>query len=192
MVATSATRWPGREPAPWPATFVTGPAVDELETLVLAPDVRGAGIGSTLLDADRGSPRRGGPADRAIGVVPGNVRATALYAGAGSPDLADADALRPTGRTRPGGRPRAVASVAPDEVDALDALWLELHHHHQAVAPQLGPFVADGPSWQLVRALFVAAAGDGLLLRTGPAGRPVRRRLRGGGRATSRSGTTPG
>ena len=160
----------GPEPAPWPATFITGPAVEELQTLVLAPDVRGAGIGSTLLDAIEAARRAD---DRAIGVVPGNVRATALYERRGfSPTWLTLTRFgRPVERARAAAR-EPVASVAPDEVDALDALWLELHHHHRAVAPQLGPFVADGPSWQLVRALFVAAARDGLLLRTGPAAAP--------------------
>jgi ribosomal protein S18 acetylase RimI-like enzyme len=66
-----------------------------------------------------------------------------------------------------------VTAVTAHEVDALEPLWLELHHHHQAVAPLLGPFVADDESWELVRALFAAAAADGLLLRTGPATAPT-------------------
>jgi ribosomal protein S18 acetylase RimI-like enzyme len=43
----------------------------------------------------------------------------------------------------------------------LEALWLELHAHHQAVSPELGPFVSDGASWAVRRELYdeVLAAG---------------------------------
>ncbi len=161
----------GPEPAPWPATFVTAPTVEELQTLVVVPGDRGAGLGSALLDA---AEERRPAADQVIGVVPGNVRATALYERRG---------LVPTWLTLTRfGRPAepgpvavatGVADVAADEVDALRSLWLELHHHHQAVAPRLGPFVADAPSWQVVRHLFTIAAAAGLLLRTGPAEAPT-------------------
>ena len=33
------------------------------------------------------------------------------------------------------------------DIDRLEPLWLGLHAHHQRVAPQLAPFVADGLSW---------------------------------------------
>jgi ribosomal protein S18 acetylase RimI-like enzyme len=160
----------GPESAPWPATFVTGPTVEELQTVVVVPDARGAGVGSRLLDAlEELRPAD----DRAIGVVPGNVRATALYERRGF--VPTWLTLTRFGRspepTPPAGEP--VAAVAPDEVEALEALWLELHHHHQEVAPELGPFVGDAPSSVLVRELFAGAARDGLLLRTGPSVAPT-------------------
>ena len=161
----------GAEPAPWPATFVTGPRVEELQTLVVAPDGRGAGIGSALLDAVEELRPAG---DRAIGVLPQNVRATALYGRRGF--VPTWLTLTRFGRAPEPGPPSAaerVAAVAPDEVAALRDLWLELHHHHQAVAPQLGPFVADEDSWALVGALFARAADAELLLRTGPATAPT-------------------
>src|SRR4051812_9595635 len=157
----------GPEPAPWPATFATWPTVEELQTLVVVPGDRGAGLGSALLDA---AEERRPAADRVIGVVPGNVRATAFYERRGF--VPTWLTLTRFGRPpQPGPMPAAaeVADVAADEVDGLRALWLELHHHHRAVAPRLGPFVADAPSWQVVRHLFTIAAADGLLLRTGPA-----------------------
>jgi ribosomal protein S18 acetylase RimI-like enzyme len=161
----------GPEPAPWPATFVTAPEVQELQTLVLVPEARGRGIGSMLLDEIEATRPAG---DRAIGVIPGNVRAVGLYERRGF--VPTWLTLTRFGRPPEPGPVRAsepVAAVAADEVGSLEPLWLELHHHHQAVAPRLGPFVGDGPSWELVRALFTAAAGDGLLLRTGPAGAPT-------------------
>jgi ribosomal protein S18 acetylase RimI-like enzyme len=36
-----------------------------------------------------------------------------------------------------------------DDVAALRELWLELHHHHQEVAPQSGEFVGDEDSWEV-------------------------------------------
>ena len=36
-----------------------------------------------------------------------------------------------------------------DDVPALRALWLELHHHHAEVAPQSGEFVDDETSWRV-------------------------------------------
>jgi ribosomal protein S18 acetylase RimI-like enzyme len=36
-----------------------------------------------------------------------------------------------------------------DDVPALRELWLELHHHHQQVAPQSGEFVGDDESWRV-------------------------------------------
>jgi ribosomal protein S18 acetylase RimI-like enzyme len=36
----------------------------------------------------------------------------------------------------------------------LRPLWLELHAHHQGVAPELGPFVGDEASWQVRLALY--------------------------------------
>jgi ribosomal protein S18 acetylase RimI-like enzyme len=36
-----------------------------------------------------------------------------------------------------------------DDIPALRDLWLELHHHHQEVAPQSGEFVDDEESWRV-------------------------------------------
>ncbi len=58
-------------------------------------------------------------------------------------------------------------------METLAPLWHALHRHHQAVAPELGPFVAHDASWDAVRPLLAASADDGLLLRAGPADRPT-------------------
>jgi ribosomal protein S18 acetylase RimI-like enzyme len=62
-----------------------------------------------------------------------------------------------------------------DDVPALRALWLELHHHHAEVAPQSGEFVDDETSWRVRSASYrewladprsfvlLARAGDRLL-----------------------------
>ena len=71
------------------------------------------------------------------------------------------------------GVPLPIEPVAPAEVDALAPLWHSLHRHHRAVAPMLGPFVSRDASWEVVRELLAATARDGLVLRAGPAERPV-------------------
>jgi ribosomal protein S18 acetylase RimI-like enzyme len=43
----------------------------------------------------------------------------------------------------------AIERGGPDDVDSLQALWLELHHHHQEVAPQSGEFADDQSSWRV-------------------------------------------
>jgi ribosomal protein S18 acetylase RimI-like enzyme len=37
----------------------------------------------------------------------------------------------------------------PEDIGALRDLWLELHHHHAAVAPQSGEFADDESSWRV-------------------------------------------
>ena len=162
----------GRAPTHWQATFVTAPELDELVTLVVRPDARGSGVGSTLLDAVDARLDAAGSADRVIGVLPANRRAIDLYRRRG---------YEPTWLTltrfgrppRPAGPGIVVDPVAPGEIDGLRDLWLELHHHHQAVSPHLAPFIADGESWEIVRGLFAAAADEGQLLRVGPAAAPA-------------------
>jgi ribosomal protein S18 acetylase RimI-like enzyme len=41
-----------------------------------------------------------------------------------------------------------------DDVAALRELWLELHHHHAAVAPQSGEFTDDETSWPVRSASY--------------------------------------
>ena len=43
----------------------------------------------------------------------------------------------------------AIERGGADDVPALRELWLELHHHHQDVAPQSGEFVDDEESWRV-------------------------------------------
>ena len=162
----------GREATHWSATFVTAVDLDELVTLVVRPDTRGKGVGSALLDAVAARLDAAGSADRVIGVVPANAGAIELYRRRGfaptwltmtrfqRPPQIDASAAA------------TVDPVAPDEVDALESLWLELHHHHQAVAPHLGPYIPDAESWEIVRDLFREAAGQGHLVRVGPPDAP--------------------
>jgi hypothetical protein len=38
-----------------------------------------------------------------------------------------------------------------DALVELEPLWLVLHHHHQASAPELGPYVEDQASWRVRR-----------------------------------------
>jgi ribosomal protein S18 acetylase RimI-like enzyme len=41
-----------------------------------------------------------------------------------------------------------------DDVDALEGLWLQIHHHHQLVGPQSGTFVDDDASWRVRSACY--------------------------------------
>jgi ribosomal protein S18 acetylase RimI-like enzyme len=59
-----------------------------------------------------------------------------------------------------------------DGLPRLRPLWLELHAHHQAVAPELAPFVSDEASWPVRRALYEHALDSGgfaLVAREGDA-----------------------
>src|SRR6185436_16231280 len=54
----------------------------------------------------------------------------------------------------------------------LEPLWLELHAHHQAVSPDLAPFVSDAASWAVRRELYedvLAAGGFAFVARDGDA-----------------------
>jgi ribosomal protein S18 acetylase RimI-like enzyme len=162
----------GSEVTHWSATFVTAVSLDELVTLVVRPDARDKGVGSALLDAAEARLDAAGSVDRVIGVVPANVRAIELYRRRGfAPTW-----LTMTRFRRPpqvdAGAGAAVEPVAVGEVDALEALWLELHHHHQAVAPHLGPYIPDAKSWEIVRDLFREAAERDHIVRVGPSHAP--------------------
>jgi GNAT superfamily N-acetyltransferase len=48
-----------------------------------------------------------------------------------------------------------ITRAGAEALDRLRPLWLELHHHHQAVGgPALGPYVDDDASWSARRALY--------------------------------------
>jgi len=47
-----------------------------------------------------------------------------------------------------------IERVGPAETDRLEPLWLQLHSHHQEVAPELAPYVCDARSWSVRRALY--------------------------------------
>jgi ribosomal protein S18 acetylase RimI-like enzyme len=49
----------------------------------------------------------------------------------------------------------AITRAGTEAIDRLRPLWLELHHHHQAVGgEELGPYVDDATSWRSCRAMF--------------------------------------
>src|SRR6185436_15694220 len=64
------------------------------------------------------------------------------------------------GAARPGDGMR-LERVRADGVDRLRDLWLELHAHHQAVAPELAPYVDDDASWAVRRAFYADVLGHG-------------------------------
>ncbi|GAB5470728.1 MAG: hypothetical protein Kilf2KO_37580 [Rhodospirillales bacterium] len=157
-----------------PATFAADPKAAEIVALGVRPDRRARGVGKSLLHAV-------GEASAASGI--GTLVATV------APD--DTDGLRffssqsflpawtllarlgssPSNPQGPEGL--TVKAVLPAEVEDLRSLWLTLHRHHQSVAPELGPFVDEARSWDLIGALFRKAAESDLLLRMDEAGRAV-------------------
>jgi ribosomal protein S18 acetylase RimI-like enzyme len=162
------------EPAPWPATFAAGDEIAELLTLAVRPGLRGRGVGTRLLEAVFARFADEGRDDRVIGVIPGNARAAALYTRHGYvPTWLTLTRFGRPRATEPAARRAAVERVQPSEIDALAPLWHALHRHHQAVAPDLGPFVPHDASWTVVRPLLETAARDGLLLRAGPPATPL-------------------
>jgi ribosomal protein S18 acetylase RimI-like enzyme len=60
-------------------TWVTGRRVGEIESLSVLPDLRGAGIGSALLDGLERALANDGVTDLVLGVLPGNDAARRLY-----------------------------------------------------------------------------------------------------------------
>ena len=48
----------------------------------------------------------------------------------------------------------SIAGGGADDIAALRDLWLELHHHHQSVAPQSGEFTDDETSWAVRSASY--------------------------------------
>jgi ribosomal protein S18 acetylase RimI-like enzyme len=59
-----------------------------------------------------------------------------------------------------------ITRAGAEALDRLAPLWLELHHHHQAVGgPELGPYVDDATSWAARRELYAGfLAGEGFAL----------------------------
>jgi ribosomal protein S18 acetylase RimI-like enzyme len=65
----------------------------------------------------------------------------------------------------------AIRRAGAEVLDRLRPLWLELHHHHQAVGgAALGPYVGDDVSWAARRELygaFFAGGGFAVLAERG-------------------------
>jgi len=163
-----------KRPMQWNATFAIPSSLWELVTLFVVAEARGLGIGSKLLGAMDAFIARQDVRTTLIGAIPDNRAAVALYQARGYVPTW----LTLTRFQRPA--PAATTAYAidikvldPGEVEPLAPLWLALHHHHQAVSPNLGPFVADAASWPIIRELWAKSAGEGLLLAARDRGRTV-------------------
>jgi GNAT superfamily N-acetyltransferase len=163
-----------RQPMRWNATFARPPMEWEVLSVFVAPERRGCGLGSALLDAAEDVASTSHAAPLMIGVVPMNLRAVALYRARGfAPTWLILTRFR---RAAPANRPDRgiqVARLPVEDVASLQSLWLTLHHHHQAVAPGLGPFVGDAASWPIIEGLLKVSARDGLLFVAWRGGRPI-------------------
>ncbi|WP_395019830.1 GNAT family N-acetyltransferase [Dongia sp.] len=151
-------------PMQWNATFDVPATLWELVTITLRDDHRGRGIGGRMLAAMEEHIQASGVQSRLIGVIPDNRAAVALYRARGyrSTWLMLTRFQRPL-PVPPTVGGASIRSLPVDEVDRLKALWLALHHHHQAVSPELGPFVPDAVSWPVIRDLVAENAAHGLL-----------------------------
>jgi ribosomal protein S18 acetylase RimI-like enzyme len=63
----------------WTDTWVAADRMAEIETLVVAPELRGSGLGTRLLDAIDAELERQGIGEAIVGLVPGNEGARRLY-----------------------------------------------------------------------------------------------------------------
>jgi ribosomal protein S18 acetylase RimI-like enzyme len=161
-----------QRPMQWQATFPLPPQLWELVTLVVKPEYRNRGIGGALLDLFETRVAAAEFKTRLIGALPQNTRAISLYQ---SRDYVPAW-LTLTRFRRQAIIPDTVPDVridchVADDVSAYKALWLELHHHHQAVSPNLHPFLEDARSWPEIDPLLAESAGNGLLFIARVAGK---------------------
>jgi ribosomal protein S18 acetylase RimI-like enzyme len=53
-----------------------------------------------------------------------------------------------------------------DDLDVVEPLWVLVHHQHASSMPELAPYVSDGETWRVRRALYeeLLAKPDTLLL----------------------------
>jgi ribosomal protein S18 acetylase RimI-like enzyme len=159
-------------PMPWNATFALPATLWELVTIFVKGDRRGQGIGARLLAAMEDRIRIGEVKTRLIGVIPDNRTAVALYQARGyRPTWLMQTRFQRPAPPRPAPGPGVVRRLGVAEVERLEPLWLALHHHHQAVAPHLAPFVPDAVSWPIIGDLLVETAEEGLLFGAFVAGR---------------------
>ena len=154
-----------KRPMVWNATFAVPPTLWELVTVFVREDRRGQGVGAQLLAAMEERVQREETKTRLIGVIPDNKAAVALYKARGyRPTWLMLTRFQRPAPARVAASAIAIEPLNAAKVEALEPLWLALHHHHQAVSPHLGPFVPDSVSWPVIRALFAESAHERLLL----------------------------
>jgi len=159
-------------PMQWNATFAVPATLWELVTIFVQGDRRGQGVGARLLAAMEDRIRLSEVQTRLIGVIPDNRAAVALYQARGyRPTWLMQTRFQRPAPPSPAAAPHAIRRVPAGEVGRLEALWLALHHHHQAISPHLGPFVTDAVSWPIIRSLLIESAEDDLLFVAEEAGR---------------------
>ncbi|HEY7687766.1 MAG TPA: GNAT family N-acetyltransferase [Dongiaceae bacterium] len=157
-----------RRPMQWQATFPLPPMLWELVSIYVEPRQRGSGLGSAMLRAMEDRIAVADTPTKLIGLIPQNRRAAAFYQARGyvpawltltrfrRPAQIDEARMEQSAGI-------ALSALPSADVGALEPLWLELHHHHQAVSPGLRPFLDDARSWPVIAELFEKSAKDGLL-----------------------------
>jgi ribosomal protein S18 acetylase RimI-like enzyme len=159
---------------PWPAAFATPPIYAELLSLCVLPAFRRQGIGTALMEAVARATASHEYQELMVSVLPQNTAAVHLF------ERYDFVAkwliLTCFGRRLKlsKGLPLLpVEAVWPSEVNALEPVWVSVHHEHKRVAPHLSPFVSDSETWSVYSRTFRPSADEGLLFRVGPANSPV-------------------
>lgn len=153
-----------KPPMRWNATFAMPSMLWELVTVFVSPEWRSKGIGSQMLDAMDKHIADSERHTKLIGAIPDNRNAVDLYKSRGYvPAWLTLTRFQRPQRADVSRTEIAFERISPERVVDLEQLWLSLHHHHQAVAPGLGPWVSDTQSWPIIRALLEKSAEHGLI-----------------------------
>lgn len=154
-----------KRPMVWNATLDLPPTLLELVSVFVDPGARGRGLGSAMLERFSEMAESSGLHTKLIGVVPSNTRAVSLYQSKGYvPAWLTLTRFQRSPTMRNTTNSATIAAVTAEDVDRLERLWLELHHHHQKTSPHLGPFIDDDRSWPVIRELLAKSAKHGVLL----------------------------
>ena len=163
-----------KRPMQWNATFSIASTLWELVTLFVDPRWRGQGVGSKMLDAMNHRIAESDTRTQLIGVIPDNTRAVRLYESRGYvPSWLTLTRFQRPLAAAGAGVSATVERGEQRDVDDLKELWLQLHHHHQAVSPHLGPWVPDNASWPVIRALLEKDVEDGFIFVAKDKGRKI-------------------
>jgi GNAT superfamily N-acetyltransferase len=152
-----------RRPMDWTATFALEPYLWEVLTLHVPATAEGEAAANEILQRVENLAAASAYPTVLIGSLSGEPTVEEIYQARQFPPAWLTLMRFDTIHSRPETTPSTIHRHAAGDVDRLKRLWLMLHHHHQASAPALGPFVKDDDSWEVIRKLWIKSAEDGLL-----------------------------
>jgi GNAT superfamily N-acetyltransferase len=161
------------ERMPWPAAFATPPRLAVVLALTIARDNGGGDIGIRLLNAIEQDANSRNFRELMVSLLAADDGARAFFEKQGY--MPKWLMLTCFGQelSLPAVDGSLVEPVDLSEVDALEPVWVSVHHVHRAVAPQLAPFVSDAETWRVYSRTFRPSAEQGLLFRVGPSKTPL-------------------